>query len=323
MTRLAKADDLFGQAREQVASQADHGTHQLADTLVAAGRELTAMAERSEQADGPMTTVVRRVGTWATEMGERFGSGGYKALAGDLKGFARSSPGLFLLAAAGAGFAVGRVVRNVDTKAIASAARDTGSDDAQAPAAIPAGLGPVPEASRRRRSAIEGQPAPSRIPSPRPRPGRRRSDGAPPRRSVRSDDDHVQGRDRSSPGTRTVAGPVAHGHHAGSLGASAGEVELAKLELKEEATTAAKAGGMLGAAGVLGHLAAPAVFAAAWGLAAVMPTGLASHRGGDRRLVAFVVFTVGRNRMKAATPIAPQTARTLKEDVQWAKQLKN
>ena len=59
---LAKADDLFGQAREQVASQADHGTHQLADTLVAAGRELTAMAERSEQADGPMTTVVRQVG---------------------------------------------------------------------------------------------------------------------------------------------------------------------------------------------------------------------------------------------------------------------
>ena len=161
---LAKADDLFGQAREQVASQADHGTHQLADTLVAAGRELTAMAERSEQADGPMTTVVRQVGTRATEMGERFGSGGYKALAGDLKGFARSSPGLFLLAAAGAGFAVGRVVRNVDTKAIASAARDTGSDDAKAPAAIQAGLGPVPEASRRPplgdRGAVGAEPYP-------------------------------------------------------------------------------------------------------------------------------------------------------------------
>jgi len=145
---MSKADDLLGQARGQVASHADEGTHQLADTLVAAGRELTAMAERSEQADGPMTTVVRRVGTRATEMGERFGSGGYKALAGDLTGFARSSPGLFLLAAAGTGFAVGRVVRNADTKAIASAARDTGSPDAD-PAAIQAGLGAVPGASTR------------------------------------------------------------------------------------------------------------------------------------------------------------------------------
>ena len=103
------------------------------------------------------------------------------------------------------------------------------------------------------------------------------------------------------------------------------EVELAKLELKEEATTAAKAGGMLGAAGVLGHLALLLlVFAAAWGLAAVMPTGLAFLIVAVIvGLVAFVVFTMGRNRMKAATPIAPQTARTLKEDVQWAKQLKN
>jgi len=77
-----------------------------------------------------MTTVVRQIGTRATEMGERFGSGGYRALAGDVSGFARSSPGLFLLAAAGAGFAVGRIVRNADTKAIASAAReqDTSGD---------------------------------------------------------------------------------------------------------------------------------------------------------------------------------------------------
>jgi uncharacterized membrane protein YqjE len=103
------------------------------------------------------------------------------------------------------------------------------------------------------------------------------------------------------------------------------EVELAKLELKEEATTAAKAGAMMGAAGVLGHLALLLLtFAAAWGLDAVMPTGLAFLIVAVVvAIIAFVVFTVGRNRMKAATPVAPQTARTLKEDVQWAKQLKS
>ena len=103
------------------------------------------------------------------------------------------------------------------------------------------------------------------------------------------------------------------------------EVELAKLELKEEATAAAKGGAMMGAAGVLGHLAFLLLtFAAAWGLATVMPTGLAFLIVAVViAVVAFVAFTIGRNRMRAATPVAPQTARTLKEDVQWAKQLKN
>jgi hypothetical protein len=141
---LSKANDLLGQAREQAGTQADQGTKQFADTLVSAGRELTAMAERSEQADGPMTAVVRQIGSRATEMGERFGSGGYRALAGDLSGFARSSPGMFLLAAVGAGFAVGRVVRNADTKAIASAARDDSakSDDVD-DRSLSAGSAPV------------------------------------------------------------------------------------------------------------------------------------------------------------------------------------
>lgn len=119
---VAKAGDLLHQTRQQVTTQADQGTHQLAETLVTAGRELTGMAERSDQ-DGPMTTLVRQIGARAADMGERFQQGGYRALSRDVTGFARSSPGLFLLAAAGAGFAVGRVVRNADAKSIAGAAR--------------------------------------------------------------------------------------------------------------------------------------------------------------------------------------------------------
>jgi hypothetical protein len=119
---VAKAGDLLHQTREQVTTQADQGTHQLAESLLAAGRELTGMAERSDQ-DGPMTTLVRQVGARAIDMGERFQQGGYRALSRDITGFARNSPGMFLLAAAGAGFAVGRVVRNADTKSIAGAVR--------------------------------------------------------------------------------------------------------------------------------------------------------------------------------------------------------
>jgi len=103
------------------------------------------------------------------------------------------------------------------------------------------------------------------------------------------------------------------------------ELELAKLELKEEATTAAKAGGMMGAAGVLGHMALLLLaFAAAWGLATVMPTGLAFLIVAVVvAMVAALLFVAGRNRMREATPVAPQTVRTLQEDARWARQLRN
>jgi uncharacterized membrane protein YqjE len=103
------------------------------------------------------------------------------------------------------------------------------------------------------------------------------------------------------------------------------EVELAKVELKQEASTAAKAGGMLGAAGVLAHLAVLlALFAAAWGLDAIMPTGLAFLIVAVVVAVAaFVLYRLGRARLEDATPVAPKTAQTLKEDVEWARQLKS
>jgi uncharacterized membrane protein YqjE len=103
------------------------------------------------------------------------------------------------------------------------------------------------------------------------------------------------------------------------------EVELAKVELKEEATTAAKAGGILGAAGVLAHLALLlALFAAAWGLDEVLPTGVAFVIvAAVVGIVAAVLFTIGRARLKEAGPVGPKTAQTLKEDVEWARQLKS
>src|SRR5947209_19717065 len=54
------------------------------------------------------------------------------------------------------------------------------------------------------------------------------------------------------------------------------EVELARVETSEQVSRAAKAGAMLGAAAVIGFLTLILLaFAAAWGLAAVMPNGLA------------------------------------------------
>jgi class 3 adenylate cyclase len=139
-----QASDLVHQTRQQVAQQADDGTERLVKAFRAAGQELSAMAERSEQS-GPMTDVVRQIGNRASTMGERYQQGGRTALTNDVTAFARRSPGTFLLAAAAAGFVVGRIVRNADTKAIADAARpDSGPDSSTVSAQLGASSPELP-----------------------------------------------------------------------------------------------------------------------------------------------------------------------------------
>ena len=99
------------------------------------------------------------------------------------------------------------------------------------------------------------------------------------------------------------------------------EVQLAKTELREEATKAGKAAGMLGGAGVAAVFGLLLLsFAAAWGLAEVMPVGFAFLIvGAVYVLVAVILFMRGRAQMKQVSPVPEQTMETLKEDVQWAK----
>ncbi|MFF5292022.1 phage holin family protein [Paractinoplanes globisporus] len=99
------------------------------------------------------------------------------------------------------------------------------------------------------------------------------------------------------------------------------EVELAKAELKEEATKAGKAAGMLGGAGFAGYLAVVLLsFAAVFGLANVMDAGWAAL------IVAVVwgvigaaLYATGRNRLKTVDPMPRRTVDTIKEDARWLK----
>lgn len=103
------------------------------------------------------------------------------------------------------------------------------------------------------------------------------------------------------------------------------EVELAKTELKQEASRLGKGAGMLGGAGLAGYMtllflsltlmfvldiwlplwAAALITAAVWGIAAA------------------VLAMTGRKQLQEANPDLPETRQTLKEDVQWAKAQKN
>lgn len=99
------------------------------------------------------------------------------------------------------------------------------------------------------------------------------------------------------------------------------ELELARAELTERGKQAGVGAGLLGGGGLLAVFAfaafTTAVIAA---LATGMPTWLAA-------LIVAVVYGViagvlalkGKNEVTAATPPAPQTVETIKEDVAWAK----
>lgn len=99
------------------------------------------------------------------------------------------------------------------------------------------------------------------------------------------------------------------------------QVELAKVELKDEARAAGRSAGMFGGAAIAALLALLLVsMAAAWGLAEVMPEGWAFL------IVAVVwavaagaLFMVARKQMREIEPV-PESRESMKEDVQWARQ---
>jgi len=99
------------------------------------------------------------------------------------------------------------------------------------------------------------------------------------------------------------------------------EVELAKVELKEEAAKAGKAAGMLGGAGFAGYLAIVLLsFALVYGLSNVMDAGWAALIVAVIWLiVGAVLYSMGRKQLKTVDPMPRRTVDTIKEDAQWLK----
>ena len=95
------------------------------------------------------------------------------------------------------------------------------------------------------------------------------------------------------------------------------EAELAKTELKEEASKASKAAGLFGGAGAAAHIGALLLsLALALGLADWLDLDLAWTTlivGVIWLLVAGAAFAIGRQRMRAVDPVPHKTIRTIKE----------
>ena len=103
------------------------------------------------------------------------------------------------------------------------------------------------------------------------------------------------------------------------------EIDLAKTELKEEGTKAAKGAGMLGGAGLAGYFTVLFLsvtlmfvldeFLDLW-IAALIVTAVWA-------MATAILAVIGKNKLQASKPQLPQTQETLKEDVRWAKAQKN
>jgi hypothetical protein len=99
------------------------------------------------------------------------------------------------------------------------------------------------------------------------------------------------------------------------------EMELARVEIRKEATKAGKTAGMLGAGGLIAYLGlALLATAAAWGLAEVIDAGWAFLIVGlVVGAVGAVLVLMGRDRLRDVRPVPEETVETLQEDAQWAR----
>jgi uncharacterized membrane protein YqjE len=99
------------------------------------------------------------------------------------------------------------------------------------------------------------------------------------------------------------------------------EIELAQAELQQRGKVAGRGAGMLGGAAVAGLLALGALTAA---LIALLDKAMATWIAALIvmalwAVVALVLAKSGQKALKSATPPAPQTVETVKEDIEWAK----
>lgn len=99
------------------------------------------------------------------------------------------------------------------------------------------------------------------------------------------------------------------------------EVELAKRETREELQQVGGVARVGGVAVLAGYLALVLLaFAAAWGLAEVMPAGLAFLVVGVvAAAIAVGAALMARERMRSVRLVPEETVETLKEDVAWAR----
>lgn len=141
---------LLDEASQQIREQAEAQTHRLASTLRSYSEECRALSDGRPEDAPTLRPRIEQAGEQMSDLADRLEHRGYQGALDDLQNFARRRPGLFLLGAATAGFAVGRLIktsRRADADREAERAEPIYTTELSAPAPIAAPLpgGPPPE----------------------------------------------------------------------------------------------------------------------------------------------------------------------------------
>ena len=103
--------NLLQEAKGQLRTQAGTQTDQLGEAVAKTAGQVRALLDGRPDDAGPVRDYVEQAAGRIDDMAQRIRSRGFDGLAEDLQRFARRRPGVFLLGAAAAGFAVGRIIR--------------------------------------------------------------------------------------------------------------------------------------------------------------------------------------------------------------------
>lgn len=125
----SQARTLAHDTRTEIQEQAEAQTRVLADSVRRLGEEARALAEGRPEQAGALADYVAQAAERLTNVAREIEARGPEGLVDELKTFARTRPGTFVLGAAVAGFGIGRLLR--------SAADAEEGEDASAPSQAP------------------------------------------------------------------------------------------------------------------------------------------------------------------------------------------
>ena len=124
-----QARSLVSDAQQELRSQLQSQTERLVGSLQDVSSQLRSMADGNGAQPGLVSDLVRDAAERTNQLATHVRDGGFEVVVEDARRFARNRPGVFLLGALGAGFAIGRIVRSVDTSAIVDAAKSAATGD--------------------------------------------------------------------------------------------------------------------------------------------------------------------------------------------------
>jgi len=106
-----QVQQILGKTKDEVQQQADQRNRQAADGLRSMSTSINALLQGRPEEASQITSYLQQAQTKIDSFASQMEQRGPQGLLEDVTSFARRKPGMFLLGAIGAGFAIGRVVK--------------------------------------------------------------------------------------------------------------------------------------------------------------------------------------------------------------------